>query len=885
MRKVFMTMTILGLTYMAHAEGPNFKQKDTYTQQEFDNVYQDLRKINNKNIPFVNVKDFGAKGDGSSDDTVSIQAAINSIPGGGTVFFPPGTYRINKNVGVNDRWGIKITSSNISLTGYGASLRRYNIDLSTWSYPIVFIGVPDSNTAPAVNNVRIEGLTFIGEDTRHSDSGSDIHDGRCAIEIKNSTAAYIGPCSFTKIDSAAIYFQKPAEYDYFNNVYYNLTKSYHGKIIGNSFVAQSHAVPGRAFIHAISSMGIDDLVISNNYFEWCDNTVSQESTYGKSSDVETDLYPSGTVMGSVKRTGRWIIFSNNLVYNSSEHSVYFGGMDVTITGNTFRVDNTTVCPNGDIKLRAGNVTVSGNSLTCGSQCISVNEPSNKVSISGNQLFAGIDGEGGVININSDGLSSYITNRPWYNSGFFPMDGIVVNGNNIQLSSAPQTYGIGVRVLTDDSDANYPDGQIQDLIISNNVFRNHRNAILFFGPLTKEISILGNTFHAKSFVTAGFSTSTIMNTESIVNIYHTTPDILEFAKFNDNNVYGSSCVFKTDNGMGTNVHIPWGITNNRFDYVQFLRSTDTRNVAVFNQFKNNTGIFFLDRTWGGAGYGNSLFSIAGTDNSSFRYNFIWDGINLKFYTDDNGSYVNLSTAGATGSTINVQDGGSTIVNTSTVNFSGASFIVTNSAGAALINLDPSSVTLLGQDVVTTSSQAASNVVNQGQYLFQSSAAASNVVNQGQYLYKSSAAASNIVNQGQYVFQSSYSAANLNISSSASNAGIGTTGTRFDIVSISFPAGDWDISGGWYLDMNGGTISNPHTEICVGGTTAGNNTTGCTAGSSYFIVNSTASIFSEYSMTSPPVRANLAGTTTLYLKGFLSTYTGAPKIYATFYGRRR
>lgn len=46
----------------------------------------------------VSVKDFGAVGDGTTDDTAAIQAAINSVrgtqpKGGGVVYFPKGTYR------------------------------------------------------------------------------------------------------------------------------------------------------------------------------------------------------------------------------------------------------------------------------------------------------------------------------------------------------------------------------------------------------------------------------------------------------------------------------------------------------------------------------------------------------------------------------------------------------------------------------------------------------------------------------------------------------------------------------------------------------------------------------------------------------------------------
>lgn len=44
----------------------------------------------------TNVKDaaFGAAGDGQTDDTAAIQAAIDDAPDGGTVFFPPGRYLV-----------------------------------------------------------------------------------------------------------------------------------------------------------------------------------------------------------------------------------------------------------------------------------------------------------------------------------------------------------------------------------------------------------------------------------------------------------------------------------------------------------------------------------------------------------------------------------------------------------------------------------------------------------------------------------------------------------------------------------------------------------------------------------------------------------------------
>jgi hypothetical protein len=60
----------------------------------------------------VNVKSFGAKGNGSTDDTAAIQAAINAIPAtGGTLQFPPGVYPVSTTINlkphvtVRGSWG------------------------------------------------------------------------------------------------------------------------------------------------------------------------------------------------------------------------------------------------------------------------------------------------------------------------------------------------------------------------------------------------------------------------------------------------------------------------------------------------------------------------------------------------------------------------------------------------------------------------------------------------------------------------------------------------------------------------------------------------------------------------------------------------------------
>jgi hypothetical protein len=64
----------------------------------------------------VNVKDFGAAGDGVADDTAAIQAALTAIAaaGGGSLVLPRGTYRVTQT--------INITAGNIHIEGYGATI-------------------------------------------------------------------------------------------------------------------------------------------------------------------------------------------------------------------------------------------------------------------------------------------------------------------------------------------------------------------------------------------------------------------------------------------------------------------------------------------------------------------------------------------------------------------------------------------------------------------------------------------------------------------------------------------------------------------------------------------------------------------------------------------
>lgn len=84
-------------------------------------------------IDVANVKAFGAIGDGITDDTDAIQAAIDSIDfdGGGTVFFPTGIYLISDTLTMDQGIYLRgvspkstIISSNVAAAGWAITITR-----------------------------------------------------------------------------------------------------------------------------------------------------------------------------------------------------------------------------------------------------------------------------------------------------------------------------------------------------------------------------------------------------------------------------------------------------------------------------------------------------------------------------------------------------------------------------------------------------------------------------------------------------------------------------------------------------------------------------------------------------------------------------------------
>jgi len=118
----------------------------------------------------VNVKDFGAIGDGVTDDTVAILAAIASQPNGGVVYFPKGVYVCTSE--------LLITVAGITFQGEGQGYYRWHSEDPAFDVPVTALlfkgtgaksvktranyraSAGDANDAPISTAINIQNNSF-----------------------------------------------------------------------------------------------------------------------------------------------------------------------------------------------------------------------------------------------------------------------------------------------------------------------------------------------------------------------------------------------------------------------------------------------------------------------------------------------------------------------------------------------------------------------------------------------------------------------------------------------------------------------------------------------------------------------------------------------------
>lgn len=140
----------------------------------------------------INVQDYGAVGDGTTNNAVTIQNAINAIDaqGGGTLFFPKGIYVLDAGVTLCD---------NITILGENGSIIRQSDSVSQWAIR----GVSVDNVIFDTIQIESTGVAFTDGNQRllQIESGSNIQIENCTFYNARSLAVVFDDCTNVKISN------------------------------------------------------------------------------------------------------------------------------------------------------------------------------------------------------------------------------------------------------------------------------------------------------------------------------------------------------------------------------------------------------------------------------------------------------------------------------------------------------------------------------------------------------------------------------------------------------------------------------------------------------------------------------------------------------------
>lgn len=251
----------------------------------------------------TSVKSFGAVGDGVTDDTVAIQAAVDSVRshGGGTVFFPAGTYAISAalNITSGTEWYNK---DGFWLVGEGAGSRIMRSSPTATHTLISFIGPAGHSDATAqtggyLQNVGMRDLIIGSSDPSNSPQGASP-----AVTLSKTVQFAIEDCVIEQAGGSAIDF----------------SDAYIGRISGN-----------------VIRLSTDGLVFHGtaNAVRICDNRIQNVSGTAVSF-ADPDDSPAGYDARAVT-----IYIAGNDIEGNGKYAILLGDLVVfeaiTIIGNHF----------------------------------------------------------------------------------------------------------------------------------------------------------------------------------------------------------------------------------------------------------------------------------------------------------------------------------------------------------------------------------------------------------------------------------------------------------------------------------------------------------------------------------------------------------------------
>lgn len=259
-----------------------------------------IRTVQAKLQEEISVLDFGAVGDGTTDDTDAIQAAIDAVDanGGGVVNFPAGTYACA------NLW----PKDNVTLQGEGPNASKlinnsaiYSI-ISTWRLAPGAGGIPAyASAAPRTTGFNVDGLLLDGQYDINPDGGDDNH--QHGVYLFKTTDCSVTNCILQNIWYVGV----ESYYDCFDN-----------QIRGNTFYHVGDKVTIVAPTGLYYGVGLDNGATRcsavGNYFDLCGHAVNCIIDFYASEDIIIENNTFGTLGGlflTHRNGGARLIVRNN----------------------------------------------------------------------------------------------------------------------------------------------------------------------------------------------------------------------------------------------------------------------------------------------------------------------------------------------------------------------------------------------------------------------------------------------------------------------------------------------------------------------------------------------------------------------------------------------
>ena len=443
----------------------------------------------------VKAAPYNAVGNGITDDSAAIQAAVTAaVAAGGTVLFPPAIYRVNSEITV---------AGPVMLLGYGAT-----ISLST-SSPIA-----TSSFKVTGANVRFKGLTFdlgVSRLTTYNSYPTIYNAGIYGYTCSNLE---IEDCTFSNLYTVAVYFYNSSDMIVKDCVFTSpaqlqalrlehiLLQTCSGNVLieNNTFTNSPPSSVALAPCGVFASGTSGMLTVKSNKFSYCgrDNTYFHRlgviDLYGNSSNVYIEDNIADNCLAQFMRVADvnvGTIKNNEVSYKtgaevggstiSIESTVTYlgvgnvGSSQIQVVGNTFKGDTTdntrygVIVNSYDYGVPSKDITISDNFFLNFGTVTQVNGPFDVVRIERNSARGSF---GSTISQKYTGGGITITSLNGVNEASSFYKNLYINGNVLQDTGSLNKNGITLDMTKSGSPYTGTSKQIE--ITKNKVYSSTAN---------------------------------------------------------------------------------------------------------------------------------------------------------------------------------------------------------------------------------------------------------------------------------------------------------------------------------------------------------------------------------------------------------------------------